>query len=163
MARKRRRHHVRRRRNPGLIVDTIKSALPAAATGAAIGALDAKVLAGRPAIVGVLAKVGIGIGAALALKKKPALARSVADGAFATLGYQAGIKMLGGVLGGAAKDVTQGVAELVAEDEEAMGVLATELQGMGVLQIGSPAAQEAAALFEGTEPLEFEGGDEGWG
>lgn len=153
----------RRRRNPGgMIADTLKAAVPAVVTGAAIGALEAKVLGDRPPIVGVLAKVGIGIGAAFALKSRPAMARSVADGAFATLGYQAGVKLMGGVVGGSKKQAAKALAEMAAEDEETMGVLTEELSGVGVLQVEG-AQEDAAAYFEGTEPLDIEGGEEGWG
>jgi hypothetical protein len=154
MARKRRKriHGRRRRRNPGgnikaAVVQTVKTAVPALATGAALGFLDTKVLGGKKPIIGILAKVGIGAASALLLRNRPGLACSVAGACFGTLGYSTGVKFAGGVAAVAGPVAMKEAAKVAAEDQAALGVLAQELQGLGVLQIEG---------MGGTEPLDVE-------
>jgi hypothetical protein len=160
--RRRRRNPMRRRRrrNPafgGVVKDMVKTAVPALATGALLGFLDAKPLDGKPAIVRVLAKVGVGVAGGIGLSKigKAQMGAAVAAAAFGTIGYDGGVKLGGGVQGGGKMSAMGDVAALAAEDEQAMGVLTESLSGFGVLQ-GADDVEAAAAEFGGTDPLEVE-------
>lgn len=147
----------RRRRNPGLggvAMQVMNAAVPALATAAALGALDVKVLSDKPKIFGVLAKVGVGVGALIGLKgNMQKYALPIACAAFASIGTDLGTKLMGGVVGGSKEATAKEMATMAGEDEETFGVLLSELQGMGILAVEGVAAPDGVD-FAGTEPLD---------
>jgi hypothetical protein len=149
----------RRRRNPGLggvAMQVMKTGGPALATAAALGALDVKFFSDKPKIVGVLAKLGVGVGALIGLRGKPQYAVPIACAAFASIGNDLGVKLAGGMVGGSRAATTKEMGQIAAEDEERFGLLLNEMQGLGILSvegIGNP-VDDAAAAFEGTEALD---------
>ncbi len=157
----------RRRRNPGLggvVQQVAKTAVPALAVGAALGALDVKMSKqfDKPAtfrLVSTLAKLGVGVGALIGLKNKPQYAIPIACAAFAGIGNDLGVKMVGGIVGGSKEATAKELAGIAAEDEETFGLLLTEMQGMGILSVSGMgnATNDAAAAFEGTEPIDVDG------
>lgn len=131
--RRRRRVGGRRRRttrNPGRmggIVSTFKRQVPTMVggfTGGAVaGIVDAKLLAGRSTIVSMLGRVGLAVGGALALRKRPALASGFVGGVIGSLGYSAGVKLLGGLVATSKGKALQGLADMADEDPELAAVL----------------------------------------
>lgn len=166
-SRRRNPHRRHRRRNPGMGGGTfgllVKTSLPALATGAGLGLIDAKILANKPAIVGVLTKVGVGALSAVLLRRRaPAVGAAIASAAFGSVGHALGVKFGGGVIAGSKQQTIQELAAMAATDDETFGVLTSELEGMGVLSIegmGSDVVDEAAAAFAGTEPLDLPDAD----
>lgn len=155
----------RRRRNPGIagvVMQVAKSAVPAVGTAAALGALDVKLASAfdddpkKTRIVSTLIRLGVGVGALMALPNKPAIAVPIACAALAGIGQDLGTQIAGGIVGGSKKSTAKQMAALASEDAETLGVVLTEMQGFGVLQVqgmGS-AADEAAAAFAGTDPID---------
>lgn len=159
----------RRRRNPGLggvAMEIAMVAGPAVGAGAALGMLDAaigsskapEILQKHAKLASILARVGVGVGALVLLKNKPKYAIPIACAAFAGIGQDLGRKVAGGVAGGSMGMVAKEMSQLAAEDEEAFGLVLNEMSGMGLLAIQGFAGpnEDAAAVFDGVEPLETE-------
>lgn len=132
----RRRRRSSFRRNPGIggtIRNVISAAIPAAIGGTITGFVDAKFLGGMPAVARVGSKLVLAaIGGAL-LRQRPAMASALMGSMIGTAGYEVGVRAGGGAI---AVSRVQGIRELAAmaaEDEESLGLLSEELQGMGLL------------------------------
>lgn len=139
--RKRRRRS--RRRNPGMgggitgaLKGSVRALIPAALGGAAIGFADAKLLADKSMIVRVGAKIGAAALAGVLLRKNPMAAHAAMGAMLGTLGYEGGVRAGGGVIATSKPAGMRELAALAAEDEEALGILEAEMQGMGLLEDG---------------------------
>jgi hypothetical protein len=129
--RRRKSHHHRARRasNPGsALMSTAKAAVIPMAAGTAAGALagyvDAKFLSAKPTL-SVLAKVGLGILGALALRRKHAsAAMGFAGGMLGATGYTYGVKFGGGHVALNGMQGLKGLADMAAEDPEVANLIA---------------------------------------
>jgi hypothetical protein len=129
----------RRRRNPaGDVMEAVKNVLkvglPAVVAGAAFGLVDAKLLTAnnvsQPIRYG--SKVGFALALGLLFRKNPELAAATMGGVLGSLGSDAAASLGGGTP--AAPTTTaavKGIGALLREDRQAMGLLLTEMQGMG--------------------------------
>ncbi len=126
-----RKSHARRAHNPGMVgglMSTAKAAVPPMLAGGAAGALagyvDTKFLANRPT-VSVLAKVGLGIIGAMALRKKhAAAAMGFAGGMIGATGYPLGVKFAGGHVALNGMQGLRGLADMAANDPETANLIA---------------------------------------
>jgi hypothetical protein len=127
---------VRRRRNPGgigqIIRDTIKVAIPALGAGFGIGYLDSKVLGDKSTLVRVGGKIGLAAAIGVLLRRRPDLARAAMATVIGTLGYEQGLTIAGGTVAVSKPAAAKQLAALVFQDQQAMGYLAENLQGMGL-------------------------------
>jgi len=143
------------RRNPGIVAsvkETLFTAVPAVIAGAGVGFLDTKILAGRSMVIRVGAKVGLAAVAGMLLRSRPKMAMATMGAVLGTLGYEGGVRIGGGVI---ATSRPQGIKELAAmagEDEESLGLLTEELQGMGVLTEMSNMGDETPDLGNANMP-----------
>lgn len=105
---------------------TLKNvAMPMAAGGAGgfvAGFVDAKFTGTKP-LISMLTKVGLGVGGAILLKRKPQLALGFAGGVIGSLGYSMGIKMGGGMVAPTPGTALKGIADMASEDPELAAML----------------------------------------
>lgn len=137
--RRRRRHLSRHRRriNPargaiGAVKHVLAVGIPATLAGGLVGVADSKLIGGLNPYANVGIKVGAGLLSAVALRRWPTVSAAVAGAIFGGIGYQQGVKLGGGVVVSNAATGMKALAAMAAEDEELMGVLDTELNGMGL-------------------------------
>lgn len=129
--RKRRRGRARRRRgyrrvgrlytkNPRNVVAMAKNAIMPSAFGVGAGFLagfiDTKLLAKKRLFQG-LAKFGLSVAGAYALRNKPLAAAAWAGSLMGTIGYGYGVKLGGGQVANTAGEVLAGLADMAAEDD----------------------------------------------
>lgn len=129
-----RRHH--RRRNPGLgggVRSIVKTAIPAAIGGLGAGFLDAKVTGDLPLPLRLGAKLlAAGVGGAF-MRGNPVRAAAFMGSMIGSAGYEAGVRLGGGVVATSKGQGMKELAAMAAEDEESLGLLTEELHGMGLL------------------------------
>jgi len=143
------------RRNPGIMAaakETLTAAVPAVIAGAGIGFLDTKILAGRSILIRVGAKVGAAALAAVLLRSKPKMALATMGAVLGTLGYEGGVRVGGGVIATSRPQGIKELAAMAAEDEESLGLLQEEMQGMGLLTEMSDMGEETPDLGDATMP-----------
>jgi hypothetical protein len=158
---RRRKHHrksrARRTRNPGMmggLMSTAKAAVPPMLAGGAAGAIagyvDTKFLANRPT-VSVLAKVGLGIVGAMALRRKHAAAAlGFAGGMLGATGYSYGVKFAGGHVALTGMQGLRGLADMAASDPETANLIAG-LADVVPDQMGDAAQDYDAQLADGED------------
>jgi len=143
------------RRNPGIMSaakETLTAAVPAVIAGVGIGFLDTKVLAGRSIIIRVGAKVGAAAIAAMALRSRPKIALATMGAILGTLGYEGGVRLGGGVIATSRPQGIKELAAMAAEDEESLGLLTEQLQGMGILTEMNDMGDETPDLGDANMP-----------
>lgn len=148
-----RRHH---RRNPsvgGALKGILAALIPAAAGGFGAGLIDTKVTANMPTVARVGAKLAVAaLGGAL-LRKNPVRAAAFMGAMVGTAAYEPGIRMGGGVVAVGRPQGMKELAAMAAEDEQSLGLLQTELQGMGLLEDGTAGMGDEPDLGDiGNEP-----------
>lgn len=118
----------RRRRNPGMDLmgtakRTISAAIPAVAGGAAMAIIDAKLLADRPIVFRVAAKVVAAAAAGVLLRSRPVTANLVMGAMLGSLGGELALKMAGGLMTPSKAATVQALGTLIREDPGAMSAL----------------------------------------
>ena len=143
MARKRRhgkkhrKHHGRRRHNPamlkGLGGTVMKIGLPAVAAGAAAGFIESKFLGGKSVLIRGLARVGMGLAAAVGLKRNPLRAAAAAGAIIGGIGNEQGIRLGGGLVLSSKVHGMQELAEEMSADSEMAEIFSEKMSGLGTV------------------------------
>lgn len=112
-----------------------RAAIPGAIGGAVAGIVDSKL----PAHWGTLPRISVKLAAAaaggMALRNKPMAAASFIGAMVGTSAYEAAIRVVGGGTVAATRPAgMKELASMAAEDEQSLGLLQSELSGLGLLE-----------------------------
>ena len=132
-------HHRRRRRhNPAGMAGAVRSissaAIPGVVAGLGAGLLDSAVLGGQSMLIRIGAKVALAGAGGLLLRSNPVRAAAFIGGMLSTAAYEGGVKAAGGLVAHNKPAGMKELAGMAAEDEASLGLLQTELRGLGLLE-----------------------------
>jgi hypothetical protein len=100
--------------------------------GGVAGAAEAGFMSGVSEPIRIGGKLALAIGGALLLRKHPMAATMFVASVLSSLGYEAGVRISGGVVAPGPAQATTQLKALVREDPRAMGALVREMRGLGL-------------------------------